>query len=170
MTTLRDELAACLRGRVCLVGIGNPDRGDDAVGVRLAEALRALGYRDVILAERTPERWVRALAHGGFQAVLFLDAVRMGAAPGDAALLASAQIASRYPQLSTHTLSLGTLARAIEADGPTRVFLLGVQPQAIDQGTELSGPVQTTLEILRHLLMEILMPVTEPLAVCGERP
>ena len=170
MTGLRDELDSRLRGRVCLVGVGNPDRGDDGFGVRLAEAMRAMGYLDVILAERTPERWVRTLAGGGFQAVVFLDAVRMGAAPGDAVFLTSAQIASRYPQLSTHALSLGTLARLIEAEGPTRVFLLGVQPQAVDHGTALSGPVRTTLEILRELLIEMLMPGTEPLAVCGERP
>ncbi|OGB93211.1 MAG: hypothetical protein A2Z31_09055 [candidate division NC10 bacterium RBG_16_65_8] len=170
MRSLRDELGARLRGRVCLVGIGNPDRGDDAFGVRLAEAMRALGYPDAILAERTPERWLERVARGGFQGVVFLDLVEMGAAPGAVIFLECAQIAARHPQISTHKLSLGTLARLIEAEGPTRAFLLGVQPQSVGPGTELSAPVRTTLEILRDLLAEILMPRTEPLLACGDRP
>ena len=169
MPTLRDEVRQRLTGRVCLVGIGNPDRGDDAFGLRLAEAVRDVGYPDVILAERTPERWTERLARGAFQTVVFLDAVRMSAAPGDVIFLAGAEIAARYPQVSTHKLSLGTIARLIEAQGPTRVFLLGVQAQSAADGAELSAPVRTTLKILRDLLVETLAIGTKPLTVCGER-
>jgi hydrogenase maturation protease len=168
MRDLRDDMRRCLTGRVCLVGIGNPDRGDDAFGLILAESMRRLGYPEVILAERTPERWTGWLARGEFQTVVFLDTVQMNAAPGDVVFLESAQFAARYPQLSTHKLSLGTLAALIEAEGPTRVFLLGVQPQSLDYGAELSVPLRTTLEILRDLLAESLTTRAEPLTVCGE--
>jgi hydrogenase 3 maturation protease len=170
MRTLQAELADGLRGRVCLVGIGNPDRGDDGFGLRLAEALGTLGCSDVILAERLPERWMERMTRGGFQTVLFLDAVDMGAAPGSVVLLKGDEIAARYPQVSTHKLSLGTLARLIEAEGDERVLLLGVQPQSVAEAVELSEPVRITLEILRDLLAEILTAPTEPLAACGERP
>jgi hydrogenase maturation protease len=170
MQTLRTELADGLRGRVCLVGVGNPDRADDGFGVSLAEALRALGCPDVILAERFPERWMERLTRGGFQTVLFLDAVDMGAAPGSVILLKGDDIAARYPQISTHKLSLGTLARLIEAEGTARVLLLGVQPESVAQAAGLSEPVRTTLENLRDLLSEILTAPGKPLAICGERP
>jgi hydrogenase maturation protease len=170
MLTLRDELGQHLRGRVCVVGIGNPDRGDDAFGVRLAEAMRTIGYPDVILAERTPERWVAWLGQAGFQTVLFLDAVDSGAAPGDVVVMEGREIAARYPQISTHQLSLGTLAQLIETHGSARVFLLGVQPECVRYDPGLSPSAQTTLEILRELLVEVLMNTTEPLAVCGEQP
>ena len=169
MRSLRDELRESLAGRVGLVGIGNPDCGDDACGLRLAEAVRDFGYPDVILAERTPERWTERLARGGFRTLLFLDAVAMGAAPGDVVFLKGAEIAARYPQVSTHKLSLGTIARLIEAQATTRVFLLGVQPQAVGYGAQLSAPVQATLQALRDLLVEMLSVGTEPLAVRGER-
>jgi len=168
MQSLRDELRQRLTGRVGLVGVGNPDCGDDACGLRLAEAMRDLGYSDVILAERTPERWTEPLVRGGFQTVVFLDAVRMGAAPGDVVFLPGAEIAARYPQVSTHKLSLGTIARLIESHAQTRVFLLGVQPQAVEHRAGLSPPVRATLEVLRDLLVEILPVETTPLAVCGE--
>jgi hydrogenase maturation protease len=168
MRSLRDELVGRLRGRVCLVGVGNPDRSDDAVGVRLAEAMRALGCPDVILAERSPERWLGWLARGEFHTVVFLDAVEMGAAPGAVVFLDGAQIAGRYPQLSTHKISLGTLARLIEADGPSRAFLLGVQPQSVAAGNALSPPVQETLHLLRDVLAETLALQTESLFACGD--
>jgi len=170
MPDLRDDLRRRLTARVCLVGIGNPDRGDDGFGARLAEAVRTLGYPDVIVAERTPERYMTQLSRGDFQTVLFLDAVEMGAAPGGVVLLEGREIVARYPQVSTHKLSLGALARLIETEGSTRVFLLGVQPQSVDHASGLSEPVQTTLEVLRDLLAEVLPVGTEPLAVCGERP
>ena len=170
MPDLRDDLRRRLTARVCLVGIGNPDRGDDGFGARLAEAVRTLGYPDVIVAERTPERYMTQLSRGDFQTVLFLDAVEMGAAPGGVVLLEGREIVARYPQVSTHKLSLGALARLIETEGSTRVFLLGVQPQSVDNTSGLSEPVQTTLEVLRDLLAEVLPVGTEPLAVCGERP
>ena len=169
-SSLRQRLQACLTARVCLVGIGNPDRGDDGFGTRLAEAVRTLGYPDVIVAERTPERYMPQLSRGDFQTVLFLDAVEMGAAPGGVVLLEGREIVARYPQVSTHKLSLGALARLIETEGSTRVFLLGVQPQSLENASGLSEPVRTTLEILRALLAEVLPAGTQPLAVCGERP
>jgi hydrogenase maturation protease len=170
MGDLRRTLTAHLRPPVCLVGVGNPDRGDDGFGLRLAAWLADRGVPHVVLAERTPERWVETLARGGFRSVLFLDAVRIGADPGDAVFLTSAEIVSRYPQVSTHAVSLGTLARLIEADGPARVFLLGVQPRSLTVEPGLSEPVRTTLRILEQMLLEILTPVTEPLAIRGERP
>lgn len=169
MQSLREVLRTSLAGRVGLVGIGNPDCGDDACGLRLAERVRDLGYPDVILAERTPERWTERLARGGFQTLVFLDAVQMGAAPGDVIFLAGAEIAARFPQVSTHKLSLGTIARLIEAQAPTRVFLLGVQPEAVHHGARLSVPVRATLEVLRELLVEILPCGPKSLAACGER-
>ena len=170
MADLRDVLRASLTGRVCVVGIGNPDCGDDGLGVRLAESLRAMGHPDVILAERSPERWVGLLTRGGFQTVLFLDAVGMGASPGAAVFLSRGEIAARYPQVSTHKLSLSTLARLIEADGPARVFLLGVQPRSVGLASGLSAPVQLTLNVLRDLLVEVLAIAGDPLPVGGERP
>jgi hydrogenase maturation protease len=169
MADLREVLRASLTGRVCIVGVGNPDCGDDGLGMRLADSVRAAGHPDVILAERTPERWVGRLTRGGFQTILFLDAVEMGASPGAAVFLSRGEIAARCPQISTHKLSLSTLARLIEADGPARVFLLGVQPRSVGLGSGLSAPVQLTLDLLQNLLADVLAIAGDPLPACGER-
>jgi hydrogenase maturation protease len=191
MPDLREQLARLLRGRVCLVGVGNADGGDDGFGVWLAEALVKSENRRpktetnpkteirngvvndgdsdfgsrisdllrisdfgfaVLLAATAPERHLGRLGAGGFDVVLFLDAVDFGGAPGAAVLLNAREMAACFPQISTHKLSLGLLAQLLEAGGRTQAWLLGVQPETLKPGTGLSPAVATTAECLAELL------------------
>ena len=43
MQSIREQLSQILVGRVCLIGVGNADYGDDAVGLMLAEQLSQFG-------------------------------------------------------------------------------------------------------------------------------
>ncbi len=151
MADLQAALAARLAGRTCVVGLGNVERGDDGFGVRLAEALREAGCADVHVAGMSPERWLRHLRQ--YDTVLFVDAVRMDRAPGTAVLLDAAELVSRYPQVSTHTLSLGTLARLIEAEGKN-VLLLGVEPERLT-GSCLSACVRISVQALVTILCDL---------------
>jgi hydrogenase maturation protease len=193
MPDLREQLQQCLQRRVCLLGLGNVDYGDDGFGVRLAEELdkaetrrskaegnpnpegrshpRESGHsefgfrpsfglwpsgfgfqRHVIVAGTEPERFIGRLADEGYDHIIFLDAVEFGGAPGSVVLLNSEEMVARFPQVSTHKLSLGLLARQIEANGRSKAWLLGVQPESVRPGGALSPNVQATLELLRELL------------------
>jgi hydrogenase maturation protease len=167
--TLREDLRAALPGRVATVGVGNPDLGDDGAGVRLAEALAARGVPDVLAAERTPERWLGRLAGERFEAILFLDAVDAGLPAGDVLLMDAATIQARFPQVSTHRLSLGVLARLLETEGGTRVVLLGIQPASLALGAGLSTAVGRTLQSLADLLTDVLVSRRSPTADLGPR-
>jgi hydrogenase 3 maturation protease len=148
---LRDQLEQ-LQGRVCFMGVGNRDYGDDAFGVHLAEALLNAGVGDVIVAENSPDCWLGIATDMGFDHLVFLDAVEFGAEPGSAVFLDSREIVTRYPQISTHKISLGVLASFIESNGITKVWLLGVQPASLKQGHDLSPAVRKTLGALLELL------------------
>jgi hydrogenase maturation protease len=167
MRDLRQQLEESLKGSVCLMGLGDLDYGDDGFGVRLAEELLEAGVPDVIVAGTAPDRYIGRAANGGFDHVVFLDAVDFGGAPGSAVFLSASEIAGRFPQISTHKISLGALAKWAEANGTTQAWLLGVQPESLKAAeTKLGAPprltpaVQTTLEVLVDLLLN-LMPVTE---------
>ena len=153
---LKTVLNEILTGRTALVGIGNTDLSDDGFGVRLAETLAGAGLVNVWVTHTVPENHIATLAHGGFDNVVFLDTVSTGSEPGSVIFLNAGEIKSRFPQVSTHKLALGTLAGLIEAESPTRVWLLGTQPTTLRQGNSLSKPVETTLEILKILLMDTL--------------
>jgi hydrogenase maturation protease len=147
------DLARCLAGGVCLVGIGNPDLGDDAVGVLLAERLRPLPGVEVVSAGTTPEHWVGSLAEGGYDNVVFLDAVQIAGAPGAVILLDATDLRAVFPQISTHRMSLGTLAQLIGREGGTRVWLLGVKPGSL-RGPGLTPAVDAAMRALATLIAE----------------
>lgn len=162
---LRAQLAACLAGRACLVGLGNPGLGDDGLGVALARAVaaRLAGATPAVVdAGAEPERHLGAIAAAGHDAVLFLDAVEFGAEPGAAVLLGAAEIQARFPQVSTHKLSLGVLACLVEQGGRARAWLLGVQPGSLAAGAGLSPDVRATVDVLAELLAEVGAAAARP--------
>lgn len=155
MSDLRQLLEACLQGRVCLIGLGNPDYGDDGFGVRLAEALDEAGLPDVVVAESSPEKFIGEITASWFDSVVFLDAVEMDAAPGSVVLLTSAEITSRFAQISTHKLSLSLLAEWVEFGGNSKAWLLGVQPKSMTAGLQLSDEVHRSLEAVKELILSL---------------
>ena len=153
--TLQQQLDSCLHGGVCFVGLGNRDFADDGLGVCLAEALAHAGVPDVHVCATNPESCVGQIAAAGFEHVVFLDALEVGAQPGSAILLRSAEIIARYPQVSTHKLSVGTLAKIVEANGTTKAWLLGVQPESLEPTGQLSPAVRRSIELLTDLLLSL---------------
>jgi hydrogenase maturation protease len=154
MDDVSSSLAEVIRGRTAFVGIGNTDRGDDGLGVRLAESLREAGVEDVVIAGTTPENHVTGLAKRHYDTVVFFDAIGAGSSPGSVILLDAAEMRAKFPQVSTHNLSLGTLARLVQSESETRVWLLGVQPVSTDMGTRLSGVVEKSLAALTRLITQ----------------
>jgi len=150
MPDLRQRLEHSLRGRVCFLGVGNLAYGDDGFGVRLAEKLVAEGVPEVIIAGTTPDRWIGQAAD--FDHIVFLDVVEFGGEPGSVIFLDSAQIASRFPQISTHKISLGLLAQWAESNGTTKAWLLGVQPESLESTPQLTPQLKKSLQLLLDLL------------------
>ena len=174
MLDLRAELQGCLSGRVCFVGLGNADQGDDGAGMRLAEALwngphpgaaRRVeddvfdaGAYSVVLAGTALERWGAALGRLDADRFVFLDAVDFGGHPGSVVWLEGDEIRARFPQVSTHRMSLGAWARWLEADGSKRVWLLGVQPESLRASRRLSAPVAAAVSALAQVLLDAASP------------
>jgi hydrogenase maturation protease len=149
MDNFRWQLS-CLDGSVCLMGLGNVDQGDDGVGVRLAEQLGWNGVPEVVVAGTEPERFLCVAAR--LDHLVFLDAVEFGGEPGSVVWLNAGEMEARFPQISTHQLSLGLLAKCVEANGRTRAWLLGVQPQSLKPSPCLSPAVRRTVAILAELI------------------
>ncbi len=168
MQDLREDIRRCFSGRVCLMGLGNTDYGDDGLGVLLAETLaerlnrgrHASGSAEVITAGTSPERFIGTFADAGFDHLIFLDAVEFGGEPGSVFFLDAREITARFPQISTHKISLGLLASLVENE-TMKVWLLGVQPGSLKTAQSLTSEVQTTLEMLEELLWDMLAPERE---------
>ena len=145
------------------------DRSEDSSG-----NCSGLGYwasfglkNHVVIAGTTPERWIGRVADGDFDRVIFLDAVEFGGTPGSVVLLNSDELVALFPQISTHKLSLGLLAKQVEANGRTKAWLLGVQPKSLKVGEELTATVRGTLELLLELMRDV--PQVRRAVLCPPR-
>jgi len=161
MKAWREVLSTLARGGTAFIGLGHPERGDDGLGLVLAEALaRKLGELArsdlrVVVAGLDPARPLSELLDARFRHLVFLDAVDFGGEPGDVLLSDAAEMEALLPQVSTHRLSLGLLGRYIEARG-ARAWLLGVQPASLAPRAGLSRQVSATVEALVSLLAGLL--------------
>jgi hydrogenase 3 maturation protease len=155
------SLLSRLRGRVTIVGVGNPMRGDDGAGCRLVRALEracaAAPGRDgftIIDAEEVPESYLGPVVASEPDVVLLVDAVELGTMPGSTALLEADDMADGGP--FTHRTPLAPLAAYIQHHTGAEVLLLAIQPACLDWGAPLSVPVAATVDDLTILLREAL--------------
>jgi len=160
---LQEQLESMLQGRICLMGLGNPDCGDDGLGVRLCEQLLGAGVANIVVAATEPEHYIGAVTGQRFDHIIFIDAVEFGGSPGDAVFLDAAEIEARFPQVSTHKLSLSLLAKLVASNGISKTWVLGVQPESMREGQGLSPKVRITLDSLCKLLFRL---TTREVLVC----
>ena len=152
--SLAAQLAERLTGRVVVVGIGNPLRGDDGAGARLAESLADTAGALVINAEEVPENHLGRVVQARPDRVLMVDAVDLGATPGAVALLSATELRDYAP--STHRVPLAVLADFLGQATGAEVLLLAVQPGRCGFGVGLTAEVEGSVASLATLLGALL--------------
>jgi len=136
-------------GPIRVIGIGNRDRGDDALGPLVVDALRDRLPTTVSAVEHSGEVAGLVDLIGGAGAVYLIDAAVMGLEPGSSREFDAST--SPLPALggafSSHALGLSEaieLARALDAlPSVCRVF--AVEAISFEAGEGLSPPVADTL-------------------------
>ena len=128
-----------------VIGLGNPFRGDDAVGRVIARRLQELALPDVDVCEESGEGVALMEAWKDATGVILIDAVQSGAAPGTIHRLdvSRGPVASRFFPSSTHAFSVAEaveLARALN-QLPARVVLYGIEVRSFRTGEPLSPEV-----------------------------
>jgi hydrogenase 3 maturation protease len=139
------ELAQRMRGKVVLVGIGNPLRGDDAAGCLLARLLACTPGLTVVASDDVPERDVLAIADAHPDVVVLADALDMGRAPGTVALVETEALAGYAP--TTHRVPLALLASILRHAGAD-VLVLGIQPRQVEPGAVACRAVRLAVTAL----------------------
>lgn len=144
--------------RVVLMGVGNPMRGDDGVGVAIIQRLQENPIPGVMLlnTETVPESYIGKVESHRPTHVLLVDAANFGGRPGDTRLIDSQHIGGQA--VSTHSLPLTIFITYIEKSLGIKVLLLGVQPKTVAFGEgmtpELAEASKRIAETLRRMLSE----------------
>ncbi len=136
--------------RVCVIGIGNEYRGDDAVGRLVVWRLKS--QPDVRIIEESGEGAALMEAWKGADAAILVDAIQSGEAPGTVHRLdaSAGAIPSRFFHYSTHAFSLAEaveLARAL-GELPSRTIIYGIEGRSFAAGSALSPEVAAAVELV----------------------
>jgi hydrogenase 3 maturation protease len=148
-----EQLKDFVRGRVCILGIGNRQWRDDGIGSYLAEALEACTGLDVIDAGFIPENHLEAVANRKPDCILMVDATDFGGEPGQARLIFPDKVS--YSGVSTHAGSLRMLAEYMHQRTRAPIALLAVQPGDTSAGESLSPAVAKTFRGLVENLPKV---------------
>ena len=142
---------------LAVIGVGNVLRGDDAIGVRVVEGLRAAVAGDPHALPASTR-----LVDGGTlgldllrsirdaRAVVFVDAVRLGGPAGTVSVLRGEDIdGPARPPDDTHPGAVGELVAVARMLGwlPADVALVGIEVADIEVGVGLSAAVTDALPV-----------------------
>ena len=150
----KKDLAQFFKGKVVFVGIGNPLRGDDGFGPALIERLQGQVKAVCLDAGTAPESYAGKIIKENPGTIVLADAVHLGLRPGECAILGKADILKTG--FTTHDLSPAMLIQYLESQTAAGIYLLGVQPETVALGAEMSGPVSKALEGVTTMIKEVL--------------
>jgi len=143
-----------------VIGIGNAFRGDDGVGLIVAQRLRALALPGVTVLEQSGEGTALVEAWKAAERVIVVDAVSSGSKPGTVHRLevTDQPLPAYFSGGSTHTFGLAEaveLARQLDRL-PASLIICGVEGQSFTPGADISTEVEAAAEkLIDQIVLEL---------------
>ena len=157
-----------MKKKIAVIGLGNPLRRDDAIGLLLLQYLQQNKKKlsktiDFIDGGTSGMKLLHLL--GDYDTVLLLDAVDFKGSPGEIKKFTVDEIKNQKIQvfLSTHEpdfLTVYALLKELDK-APTHLVIFGVQLKDISHGTRLSQEINRFLPILQKQILEEIQLMIE---------
>jgi len=147
-------------GEIVFLGVGNPLRGDDGIGVKITRDLKALlekhGSRKrikPIIVEDRVDLIPKFLKGLNPDLIIIFDAMDFGGEVGEIRL---ASLPEADKTISTHNIPLDLMLKLAEITAP--VYVLGIQISSIEFGKPINPRVlKACEEVIRFLSEELLI-------------
>jgi hydrogenase maturation protease len=135
--------------KVLVIGLGNPDRGDDAVGAAIVRSLPGRLPQGATIRERAGDMLALLDDWAGYDAVICIDAAAPAGAPGRIHRLdlATDRLDPELAFASSHAYGLAeavALARQLGL-APRALIVYAIEGACFDAGAPLSAPVAASL-------------------------
>jgi hydrogenase 3 maturation protease len=137
---------------IAVMGVGNPDRGDDGSGPYIAEKLINDGFKNVFNCLSVPENYLGKVGKLDPDIVLIADAVDMGRPPGFFTLADPNAI---HQGITTHNAGLDMIAKFLKMSSEAEIYILAIQPSQKGSGT-MSPAVKTAADKIIKKLKEVI--------------
>lgn len=146
--------------RRLVIGIGNPFRRDDGVGVNVANWTAAAGLPNVEIRIESGEGGSLMELWKGAEQVVIIDAVRSESAPGKIHQIDAVKhkVHSEFFHYSSHAFGLAEaieLARAL-GELPPAMTVIGIEGRDFSSGTELSSEVEAAAQAATEIVLKLV--------------
>lgn len=146
--------------KLVIMGIGNVDRGDDAIGSRIAEHLvkHASKRLKVINCKQAPEKFIEQVVCEKPTHVLVIDAADFAERPGEVRLIEPGELEA-VVSVSTHSIPLSIISEMIRLGTGASILMLGIQSGQTRFGSKMSPKVKKSLSCVVDSLEKALRSV-----------
>ncbi len=151
-----------LNGRIAVIGLGSPIMCDDAVGLRVSEAIDALGMDDVdCFQEAIGGLDILPVIHGYSHAIV-VDAIQTGEyGPGTVLLFRESDFDEVIADAATHDVNLPTaikIGREMDPEiMPETMSFVAVEVQDIKTVTETMTPeVEAAVDSAKAAVLHLI--------------
>ncbi len=126
--------------KLLFVGIGNLLKMDDGVGVYISSKIINTGHISAVNVETSIENYIGKINSLNPDLLVLIDCLEMNASPGTCKLLDICEIEDLT--FNTHNISVRRLSEFFDMP----VFILGIQPEKIDFGENISYLVKNVAD------------------------
>ena len=154
---IRSAIKSRVTGKVSIVGIGNIIRGDDGLGPKFIEIMKAKASASAHLFDcgTAPENYIFPILATSCNTVVLIDAADMGLAPGGIKIFALDEIST--VSFSTHNPSPRLFIDLLKTGkDDLNIFVISIQPKTTSLGAPLSKEVLDGLDVLADAFSEAL--------------
>lgn len=141
--------------RIVIIGVGNPLRRDDAIGVEIIHRLENNVSKHVYLidSETIPENYVEPISDFKPTHILIIDAALLGMASGKAKLVEDWK--ESKVAVSTHALPIQIFCAYLAEVTKAKIAMLLIQPKEVDFGEGLTLELKETADTISSHLLKI---------------
>jgi hydrogenase maturation protease len=142
--------------RILVAGLGNYLLRDDGIGVHAVKALQQSPLPGVIVAEVGTAVLSALHLFEWAEKILAIDAMQAGGTPGTIYAFGVEDAAGPGLQASLHELNLLAALRFLPRQAKPEILVVGIEPETIDYGLDLSPAVAAALPELTRDVRKIV--------------
>ena len=125
------------------VGVGNVLKSDDGIGVYISNKIKESRSIQKLTVEVSIENYIGKINSINSDVLILVDCVEFGKQPGYYEMLPAEKV--KDFTFNTHNISLKRISELFKMP----VYILGIQPEFIDFGEEISEKI---LETAQHII------------------
>ena len=142
-------------GKIWIAGLGNALMRDDSIGVVIATMLMENPPLGTYVSEVGTASMSFADIISDAEKIIVIDAVTSGKSPGTITVFNPGDMPFTRDSISAHNLGFFDAVRLFRPDNPPAIKILGVEPEKIEYGLELTEPLKAAIPKIMKKIVEL---------------